>query len=310
VTLVPIGKAVGAWDRFWFTPDSATNLAFVRVVVAAHALWILLSHDYASISGLPDFWATVPASLRWRYLLFEGHPYFERAVQGGATLALLAALVGVYPRVACFTAGVLLYHLAPLESIYWSPTPFGRGLTLAPVLLVLLGAARSGDAYRLWPRAPRPASEPSLVYGWPRRLTWLLVAQIYLFSAYAKLVTAGPAWSAGDSIRRWFLLYGVDDRWRFQDLALWLADRPMLCGAIGIGTVVFEWAFILAVFRRDARRFLVPLGLLLQVGILLAMSIHVGETWLLVTFLDWDWLSGRIRRWRRGAALRPAPASS
>jgi hypothetical protein len=153
-------------------------------------------------------------------------------------------------------------------------------------------------------------SEPSWVYGWPRRLTWLLVAQIYLFSAYAKLVTAGPAWSAGDSLRRWFLLYGVDDRWRFHDLALWLADRPMLCGAIGIGTVVFEWAFILAVFRRDARRLLVPLGLLLQVGILLAMSIHVGETWLLVTFLDWDWLSGRIRRWRRGAALRPMPASS
>lgn len=301
-----IGRNV--WERFWYAPDTAQNLAFVRIFVAAHALWILLSRDLGAISGLTDFWVDVPPAVQWRYLLFPGHASLEQGLEALAVAATVAAMLGIYPRVACFLAGMLIYHLAPLETIIWSSTAFARGLTLTPILLIVLAAAPSGDAYRLWPpRRGRPVG-PGWQYGWPRRLTFLLVAQIYLFAAWAKLLTAGLGWSSAENIRRWLLLYNLDDRWVFHSAGLWIAEHPLLCLGVGVGTVAFEWVFVLAVFRRDARLLLVPLALAFQAGILIAMNIHVGETWLVLTFLDWDRVIDVVRgraRILRQATVQP-----
>ncbi len=281
-----------AWLRFWFAPESARNLAILRILVAAHALWVLCSRDFATGSQVPAFWVGVSASLRWRYLLFPGHAALDHVLQGVATVAVLAALVGLYARPSCFIAGVLLYHLAPLDVIFWSSAPTARGLTLSPVLLLILARAPLADAIAVWPR-PRQAA-PSWEYGWARRLTWLLVAQIYLFAAVAKLMESGLQWSSADNIRRWLLIFTLDNSWPHHALGRWIADRPALCLAIGIGTVIFEWTFVLAVFSRHARRVLVPAGLLLQTGILLAMNIQVGETWLMLTFVDWPAVAWRL----------------
>jgi hypothetical protein len=291
------------WTAFWFAPDSPQQLAIVRILVAAHALWILRSRDFASSAGLPDYWASVPASLRWRYLLFPGHATLEHVLQVTATVAVLAALFGIVTRPACLIAGVLLYHLAPLDVIFWSPAPTARGLTLSPILLLILAAAPSGDAWALWPRTGR--TTPSGEYGWPRRLTWLLVAEVYLFAAIAKATQSGLAWSGAGNLRRWLLLFTLGGQWPRHALGRWIADRPLWCLAIGIGTVIFEWTFILAVCSRRARRVLVPAGLVLQIGILLAMNIQVGETWLILTFVDWPAVMERVRgAWRR----RPGPS--
>jgi hypothetical protein len=291
-----IDRVIRGWSRFWFAPAAPESLACIRILVAAHALWLLRSRDFASAAGLPGYWVGVPTSLRWRYLLFPGHTGFEHMLQATATVAVLAALLGVFARPACFIAGVLLYHLAPLEVILWSPAPTARGLTLSPLLLLLLAAAPSGDAWAIWPRAAGRA--PSGEYGWARRLTWLLVAEVYLFAAIAKLTQSGLAWSSADNLRRWLLLFSLSPHRPWHTLGRWIADRPALCLAIGIATVVFEWTFVLAVFSRRARRVLVPAGLILQTGILLAMNIQVGETWLILTFVDWPSLIGQVRGWR------------
>ena len=73
---------------------------------------------------------------------------------------------------------------------------------------------------------------------------------------------------------------------------------------------MLEWTFVLAVVSRVARLILVPIMLSFQIGIIFAMSIHVGETWLMLTFIDVDgvarWLARRGRR--DGAVTQPAPA--
>ena len=67
----PLAGARDTWDRFWFAPEPALNLAAARIVLAAQALWILLSRDIPALSALPPaFWAEVPASARWRFLVF------------------------------------------------------------------------------------------------------------------------------------------------------------------------------------------------------------------------------------------------
>src|SRR5262245_33880653 len=104
---VPAMKA--RWDALWFVPEPPSALAAARIVFALQALWILLSRDIPALSALPQaFWADVGASARWRYLIFEGHPGLERALQALAMAALVGALLGVHARACCALAGLLL----------------------------------------------------------------------------------------------------------------------------------------------------------------------------------------------------------
>jgi len=52
--------------------------------------------------------------------------------------ALLAAMLGIFARVSCFLAGLLLYRLAPLETIIWTVSPYARGLTISVLALLVL----------------------------------------------------------------------------------------------------------------------------------------------------------------------------
>lgn len=279
------------WQRLWFKPDAARNLAAMRIIVAVHALWILLSRDLPSVSGLEDFWIGVPASRQWRYLLFPGHPGLEAVLYWACVAALIAAAAGIRPRIACFVAGVLLYHLAPLEVIIQTGSPLARGLTFAPLFLLILAFSRSGDALVL--EKGKPSTGPGSAYAWPRRLMWFLICQMYFFSAYAKVVRTGWAWASIDNMRAWFLIFGVgltSETTPVRPLAFWLAHRPGLLAIIGAGTLTFEFAFITAFFSRGARRILVPAAVLFHLGIALVSGVHIGETWMLLLFVNYEWL--------------------
>ncbi len=292
-----------AWTRFWFRPETATNLAAARVLVALQALWILASRDYAAMSNVPAvFWHGTPALLRWRFLVVPGQGTLEGALQLVAAIALLGVLVGVAPRVCCAVAALLLYHLAPLEALLWTGAPAARGMTLAPTALLILAAAPSGDALAFWPR-PRPQPRAAGRYGWALLLVQLLVVEIYLFSAIGKLERTGLSWGSAEHLRLWLLWFNQDSQSVvFGTLGPWLAQHPWLCGAIGGGTVLLEWLMPLALFWRPSRVLLVPLALAFHVGVLLAMNIHVPEAWLILVLVDWSALSSR---WRRRRATTP-----
>jgi hypothetical protein len=288
VTAESIGRR---WQNFWYEPDHALNLAAARIIVAAHALWHLASRDYAAMARITALWTDVPQMQRLRYLIFTDLSGLEPLVQVLAGVALVGALVGICPRVSCFVAGLSLYHLAPLETIFWAQQqPTGRGMTLAAPLLLILAASRSADTVRLWPRGSRE-SAVSWEYGWPRKLMWVLVAQIYLFAFISKMTMAGPGWAASDHMRRWFIAFNISDWWRFHELGLWISEHPGLCLAIGVATLVFQASFIAAVFSRRARYVLVPAAALFGLGTALTLNIHVGEGWLVLLFVNWWWLA-------------------
>src|SRR5215831_2930253 len=121
-----------SWNRAFFSAEPALNLACARVIFAAHALWVLLSRDLPALSALPaEFWLGVHRTDLWRYFIFPGHPGLEYVLQAAAVLTLSLATLGIVPRFACFASALLLYHLAPLETIYWSANPFQRGFTVS-----------------------------------------------------------------------------------------------------------------------------------------------------------------------------------
>lgn len=289
------------WRRFWFGGTSATNLAALRILVAVHALWILLSRDFAGITALPDvFRSSVPPLMRVRFLLFEGNASLDGALQWITLVALLCAIVGVVPRIACFVAGLAIYHLAPLESAIWGTIPVARGLTLAPLALLLLAFSPSGDALTI-SRRREGAARRGWEYGWPVRLAQVLVVQIYFFAGVGKLLETGLSWASADNIRRYLLLMNQSPEVSaFTAPGLWIADHPTLCALIGIGTLVFELGSPAVLFVARLRHLFVPAALIFHAGIAVTMNVYVGEAWYVLAFVDWSWF-------RRSSAPPEAP---
>lgn len=285
------------WNRFWFAPGSPRNLAAARIVFGATSLWVLVSRDFAGISGLPaDFWSGVSASARWRFLDFGGHPSLERLLEHSAAVALVCVIIGVLPRLSCYLAGLLLYHLAPLESIIWTNSPYARGLTISVLALLTLAFSPCGDCWTLLPSGKPKAADSAGDYTWPIRLIQVFVAQIYFFSGYSKIFYSGWRWASPSNIKNWMLYFSEADQTRvFHSLGAWIAARPVVCGVIGVGSLVFELGLFTVLFSKMAQRLLVPLVAVFHLGILLSMNLVFLNVPQLLVFADWDSLVGWIR---------------
>ena len=293
----PLARAAALWERFWHAPEPPLNLAAARVVLALQALWILLSRDIPALSALPAaFWTAVPAGARWRYLLWEGHPRLESVLQAAALLALAGIVCGVWTRACCLVAGVLLYHLAPLETLFFTVSPWAGGLTIPVLGLVALSAV---------PRAPRAED------GWALRLAQLFVCQAYLFSGWAKLRAAGFAWASAHNIRAWLLLSNQDDQLAvFTGPGLWIADHPLLCALMGAAALALDLGFVAALFWRRGRPLLVAVAAAFHLGILLTQNYAFLGTPLLLLFVDWDAWAPFQRMRKRSTRLRQLPDST
>jgi hypothetical protein len=297
MNILSVPSLARCWDRFWFEPGSPQNLAAARIVFAATSLWVLVSRDFAGISGLPaEFWSAVPASVRWRFLDFAGHAFLERALERTAAVALVCVIVGVLPRLSCFLAGVLLYHLAPLESIVWTNSPYARGLTISVLALLTLSFSPCGDCWTLLSSNERKQADSASDYTWPIRLIQVFFVQIYFFSGYSKVFYAGWRWASPSNMRNWMLYFSEADQTRvFHSLGAWIAARPVICGIIGVGTLLFELGLFTVLFSKTARRMLIPLVAVFHFGILLAMNLVFLNVPQLLIFANWD----RVETWIR-----------
>jgi hypothetical protein len=301
-----MGVAVGGtdaprslWGRIWFAPGPAVNLAAARIIIAFHALWILLSRDFPAISNLPEpFWRLLSPAIQFRFLIFQGNGSLEHVVQWLAMVALAMTVLGLFTRFSAFAAGILLYHIAPLETIIWTPTAGGRGLTVAVLSLLILSFARCDQALtisRLFNK--RPAVKDSWEYVWALKLLWLLIAWIYFFAGYSKIFRTGVGWISGENVRRWFLLLNQQDQFGvFNDLGPWLAEQAALCWVIAAATILLELLFPVVLVSLAARRILVPAAVIGHFGIMLAMNIAFLNVPQLLIFVNWNWLRQRLSR--------------
>jgi hypothetical protein len=221
-----------------------------------------------------------------------------------AASKVLGAMVGVLPRFCCFVSALLLYHLAPLESLIWIANPYVRGLTTSVIALLTLSFSPCGDSWTLLRSRRDKQSTKSSDYTWPVRLLQLYLVEIYLFSGYAKVVHVGWRWASASNIRNWMLRCTQEEQIRvFHTLGTWIADRPFLCWSVGIGTLMFEFGMVTALFWKWPRRVLVPLAAVFHLGILLAMNLVFLNVPQLLVFVDWD----RVVAWVK---LQPKPDSS
>ena len=175
-----------------------------------------------------------------------------------------------------------------------------RGLTLAPLALLLLAFSPSGDALILFRR--RAGAPDTWEYRWPLRLVQVLVVQIYFFAGVGKLMETGFSWVSADNIRRYLLLMNqTPEVSAFTAPGLWLADHPVLCVLIAVGTLAFELSAPLVLFFAQLTKVFVPVAFLFHVGIAITMNVYVGEGWYLFAFVDWPQLAARWTHLHRGS---------
>jgi len=283
-------ERAGAWAAFWYAPGSARNLAIARILLAGTALWVVLSRfDLPSVLAFPpELWDGITPERRLRFLMIFGLRT-EQVLYGALHLTLVAALVGVWPRVACFLSALLLYHFAPFETVFSTPNPYLRGLTLPTLGLLVLACSPCGDALALWPRAGLAGGPPSWRYRWPLVLVQVLLCEVYLFAGYSKLVTTGPGWVSADTVRGYLLALNQvtgdtgPGSWGYA-----AARLPGVCWAIAGAGLAFELTFPVVLFSVTARWIWLPVALVFHAANALLFHILFHNLGLLFVFVDWD----------------------
>jgi hypothetical protein len=187
------------WHRYWFTPETAEQLALVRVVSYGLLFAIYLPLDdrgWTQVS--PVFW--MPISL----FHLSGPPR-DAALIGVLQIlwkaSLLTSAIGFVSRLSMVTAAALGYFLLGL------PNCFGKihHLDGFPVLLLcILALSRCADALSVdralrGDRAMR--TNVSGQYRWPVRLAQTLFLLVFFAAGYAKLRNGGLAWMTAANMR-------------------------------------------------------------------------------------------------------------
>jgi hypothetical protein len=267
------------------------TLAWVRIIIALQALWILLSRDPAGISALPDVvWQDVLPEWKLRFALSPGIPQIEFALWLFAIFSLLCVLIGYKTRIFGLLAALVLYHLAPLMALMNVTTPWGKGLTIALLSLVILSCSPCEDRLSI---AGRGESRPHQAYGWAVMLIRLLFAQIYLFSVAARLSRVGFDWAKLETVRNHILVFRLAEPSLDTAFNAFLVAHPMLCSVLAIGTLCFELFFILAVFVPILRLPLAASGVLFHTGLWLTLGFSFPNLPHFALFID---LNGEQRR--------------
>ena len=273
-------------DRFLFAPASGLGVVAARIVLATQALWIVLSHQFAELSGWPSvFWPRLP---RLRFGIVPGSVDVDRVLYWLLIISLLAVLFGIRTRLACWISAVLIYHFAPMEAVLGglTYTTAHSGLTLPLLGFLVLGAAES----------PRDWTQSSLEYGWPVRLIQVILCFHYIGGGLAKLIWSGFPWYApqniaGTAATLWTIHHAP--------LGLVVYRTAWLATLIAVCTFVIEFCMPLALFSKWARRILIPLAFVAAFLRAQVFGLFFLTFPSILLLLNWDWiaryLSARVK---------------
>jgi hypothetical protein len=292
------------WHRYWFTPETAEQLALVRVVGYGLLFAIYLPLDdrgWTQVS--PVFWMPISA-----FHILSGPPR-NAAMIGVLQIlwktSLLTSAIGFVSRFSMATAAALGFFLLGL------PNCFGKihHLDGFPVLLLsILALSGCADALsvdralrsnREMPSNREARTAVSSQYRWPVRLAQTLFLLVFFAAGCAKLRNSGLAWMTATNMRS-IWLGGLFTHTPPTRLGGFLAQSTWLSQFAAVATVIVELSALPALFARRLRVLtLVGLGGL-QVFIALILGVYftphlVGYA----LFLPWE---------RYYTKLRPIPS--
>ena len=303
-----VGERVwGAWERFFFTPESTAPLAVFRIAYGLVAtLWTLTQLPHLFVFYGPDGVLPTPPAVgpgQWSVLsTFNSVPVLA-VVWLATLLAGVALTAGASPRIAAI---VLLVGMIAFTRR--DPYVLNGGDLLVRVLAVYLIFAPSGESLS-WDRWRRDRAH---FWEFPRRAPWALrmlqvqLSVIYLAAVWAKL--QGDVWRNGTALS--FALRMLDQL-RAPSPEL-VAGSPLLVEWLTFGTLLVELSIGLFVWNRRARWWVLGAGFLMHLGIEIFIMVgffSVGMWVLYLVFLPAERTERTVLvlrdRWRERRATAP-----
>jgi hypothetical protein len=268
-----------AWNRFWFTPRTATTLGAMRLIVGLIAFYTIatfgpdLDRWLAPGGMLPIDLIRALYDTQWSILdILPPHllwPFF----------ACSLAAIGLFTLGIGGRLTAILALLATLSFFTRAPVVTGEFEPVLAMLLAYLCVGRAGDEWSIAaimrrrratppspaPSIPNPASPANTI---SLRLLQIHVAIIHLMMGCAQLAAPESAWWNGEGI------YLAAMR---PDMALvdftFLTDHPRVVAAWSHAITLYLLAFPALVWFRLAR------PLVLAVGVVLWVSIALASGW-------------------------------
>ncbi len=271
-----LNAAIGAaWNRFWFTPTTATTLGVLRIATGLLAIYAVATYAtdlerwFASDGMLPvslirELWSGqrslldyVPDGLLWpAYWISLAVLGFYTLGIGGRAMAIAATLV----TLSFFTRAPLLIgefeHILIMLMTYLC---IGRCCDALSILSRFQRSARTPSPFLL---PPSPFNTISL------RLIQVHLAIIHLMMGWAQLAVPDAAWWSGEGV--W--LAAARPGMSLVDLS-GLVDHPRIVAAWSHAITLYLLAFPVLVWKRLAR----PLILIL--GVCVWTSFAVASGW-------------------------------
>lgn len=129
------------------------------------------------------------------------------------------------------------------------------------------------------------------VYGWPLKLITVCIALAYLMSACEKLLLSGFRGISGDDFRLFLYLHNTP-------IGLMVAKSTLLCTLLPIMTLLFQLTFVLILFFRTLKPFILLVGVTFHVLVYVLFDIGaIVHPWVLsyLFFIDWTFLSKKLK---------------
>lgn len=262
-----LGGVPGAWDRFWFAPQSVAPLAFVRVALGLLvALWAAtLLPDAAAFLGPDGVLPTVPeVRIRIGLLQLWRTDTAATVVVGALIPVGLAVAVGLWTRLSTIVAFVLLLSVSRRDPYVMNS---GDALLRHAVFFLSMTPAGAVCSVDRWRTARNRFWQVPHAAPWGLRLLQIQLTFVYVFSSFEKL--RGVPWLDGTALA---------DAWRITDLArvgvpLPIYDSLLITNLFTFGTLVIEVALAVLLWNRRARPYVAAAGIALHLGIEITMAV-------------------------------------
>ncbi|WP_234794220.1 HTTM domain-containing protein [Mycolicibacterium flavescens] len=272
------GRAVNAWQSFWFGNQPGYTLGIVRMVFGLLMIgWTMLLASDLNVAFGADGVVPRPPSRTFTWGIFHVYASDSAILVGWLVLlvASIALTVGWHSRIAAIVVFVLIMSFERRN-----PVIFNSGDTVIRITALYLALAPCGAGLSLDQRR-RSGSFFSArqIRPWALRLIQIQVTIIYVTTVIHKL--AGETWQNGTAVG-----YSL----RQHDLLIlptpeWLSTNLLISNVLTWGTLALELAIGILVWKRSWRPWVLAGGVILHLSISLFLEVGFFSMSMFVLYL-------------------------
>jgi hypothetical protein len=288
-------------------PASPFALGVVRFVVHGVFLFSTLFTSFSALGSLPPTILRPTGVMKFLPWSFYDQLQTPTGILTLKTLLVVSLLLSTAGFLTVISTKTSLLLVLFYQGLLRSFGHFNHDEMIAVYFMVVLAFTPCGDAFSIdsW-LARTKKDRPTLAYAYPILLMQLLLAWVYVSSAFIKFRVAGLKYLSVDNLPALAIFHSLDNlhdtAFRF---AFWLPEvRQYLPFAVAL-VLIWELLFPLAIFWRRIRWVILGTGVVFHFATLFLMNIFFPhQLAMYMVFVNWDRQQTFLLKWRRQRKLQ------